>query len=91
MGDRYTFDAKCAYCGKVEKEVWYAPTCNRDCFSCSKCKKLNFITANFGTRKIKDVKSEDIAEGFGMASNVAWPDGKIEEMAKERLKELKKE
>ena len=35
--------------------MWYAPTCGSDSFICGKCSKRNFVTSEFGAKKIEDV------------------------------------
>jgi len=43
MGDRYTFNAKCAYCDKLNEEVYFAPTCGFIVHKCESCGKTNKI------------------------------------------------
>ena len=89
MGDRYELDLKCIYCGKENKEVWYAPTCNSDTFNCEFCKKKNFITSELKSKKSEEVTEEDVREGFEMCSNVHHPEERIKRICEEKIKNLK--
>lgn len=40
MGDRYFLTVKCDRCGNVDKNVYYAPTCDFTKHNCSACRKL---------------------------------------------------
>lgn len=69
MGDRYEFDADCAYCGKLNKGVWYAPTCDKDTFTCEYCRGINFITYDFKIKKLENIRLSDIVNGFLFTTN----------------------
>jgi len=90
MGDRYELKLNCAYCGSCNDDVWYAPTCASDTFTCEKCKEINFITSEFKAKKVEDVKYEEIEIGFLNATNVNWTDEQVKEMCKERYDFIKK-
>lgn len=55
MGTRYYVNLYCAYCGKLNENVYYALNFTR--FKCKKCGKVNEITMRFETIRIKE-KSE---------------------------------
>lgn len=40
MGDRYLLTVKCPNCGKVAKQVYYAPTCELDTYECKACNNV---------------------------------------------------
>ena len=88
MGNRYTLDLNCVYCDKLNKEVWYAPTCAADTFVCEHCDKPNFITEDTKAIKWEDVTFEDIKEGFVNNTNVGWKDEELENMCKQRLLQI---
>jgi hypothetical protein len=87
MGDRYELILNCAYCGSCNKDVWYAPTCSSDIFTCEKCGKTNFITDSafgFKAKKVEDVEYEEVEIGFLNTTNASWTDEQVEKMCKER-------
>lgn len=90
MGDRYILVLNCTYCNQIDDDVWYAPTCGSETFICKKCKKINFITQDFKTKKIKDITYEDIKSGFLNNTNIVWKEEEIKRMCKRRFEELKK-
>lgn len=47
MGDRYTLTVKCD-CGKVDDDVYYAPTCGFTHWRCPTCGKLIDLEAYSG-------------------------------------------
>jgi len=53
MGDKFVITIKCAYCGKENKEVYYAPSCDVETFICEYCKKENQIERRFFAIKVK--------------------------------------
>lgn len=91
MGDRFELNKNCAYCGKLNEDIWYAPTCNVYGFTCSKCKKYNFVTDGLMTKKLEDTTQEDVRNAFLNVTNVPWSDEDIERMTKRDFEELKKE
>lgn len=91
MGDRYDLNLKCAYCKELNKDVWYAPTCGSDTFICIKCKKRNFITYDFKTKKIEKITIKDVKDGFLENTNTSWTEEQIKRMCKEHLKNIKDE
>lgn len=63
IGDRYILNLLCAHCGKLNQEVWYAPSCNSRTFHCQKCEKENYVSTSFHAIKItpkirKQIKEE---------------------------------
>jgi len=66
MGSRYTLELNCAYCGELNPEVYYAPTCGFLSFKCQKCKEENWINQGFYPEKITKEESEKrhFIEGF---------------------------
>jgi len=88
MGDRYELDVKCAYCGKINFDIWYAPTCGALTFICSNCKKTNFITDNFVTKKIEKVEYDDVYNALVFTSNML-SDDQLKKIAKEMYEKLK--
>ena len=56
MGDRITiYDSlKCAYCGKVQEEVYYAESSNFTTHKCEKCGKENLIAESYKLIKKRD-------------------------------------
>jgi len=57
MGDRITIfnSLKCAYCDKVQEEVYYAESSNFTTHKCEKCKKENLIVESY-----KLIKKDEI-------------------------------
>ena len=54
MGDRfYLHDLRCAYCGVVQQEVYYAPSCGFVTHDCFFCGKKNLISMDFVLTKFK--------------------------------------
>ena len=37
MGDRITLEVTCSKCGKIDEQVWYAPTCGVMTWKCPMC------------------------------------------------------
>lgn len=89
MGDRYDITIHCCYCGAVNVNLWYAPTCSFDTFECVKCKKMNFITSNFKAKKISEVTLDDVKAGFEMTTMLSRTEKEINRMCQDRLKEIK--
>ena len=92
MGDRYELILNCAYCGSCNDDVWYAPTCSSDTFTCEKCGKTNFITDSalgFKAKKVEDVEYEEIEIGFLNTTNVSWTDEQVERICKERYNSIR--
>ncbi len=89
MGDRYELDLTCSYCQKLNKGVYYAPTCEEYTFSCKGCGKENFITSDFSTKRIEDVVLDDVKKGFKMATSFEWEESRLIEVCKNILKALK--
>lgn len=91
MGDRYTIDISCAYCGARHEDIWYAPTCGSDTFQCERCGKTSFITADFTSKKLLETTVQDVVEGFDMCTNVSWSDADTTRICKEHLEDLRSE
>ena len=89
MGDRYELDKECVYCGKLNQEIWFAPTCNSLTFKCEKCKKTNFITTDLDVKKLEEVTYEDVFWAIDNASNMMNKE-QITKCAKEYFKSLKR-
>jgi len=62
MGDRYELTKRCAYCGEINKGIYYAPTCGVFGFYCGVCERFNFICFDpyLTVKKLEDVKYEEI-------------------------------
>lgn len=90
MGDRYTLNLKCAYCNELNKDIWYAPTCNFFDFRCKKCDKMNFITNNFQVKKIGNITFEDVYASISSSSNI-MSEKQIIQMAQDVYKRFKNE
>lgn len=58
MGDRYVLNLQCAYCGKLNKDVYYAPDSDIRVFKCEKCNELNTIMLKFYAKKAKETDAE---------------------------------
>ena len=52
MGDSFLLQLKCAYCGKLNEDIYYAESSDATDFTCECCKKLNQITMGFKAVKI---------------------------------------
>lgn len=87
MGDRYELDLDCVYCGE-RNDVWYAPTCSSDTFTCGKCKKVNFVTSEHIAKKLEDINRDDVVDGFLSTTNSSFTDEEIDRMCKEHLDKL---
>ena len=90
MGDRYYLDLDCAYCGELNKEIWFAPTCDSFDFNCIKCKKLNFINEEFKAIKGTNIKEKDIRAIFDMTTMGGHTEEAIKKICKDMFKEFKK-
>lgn len=47
MGDRWTLELRCDWCGEMNDDVWYAPDSGSHSFGCKSCHKLNQIVLDF--------------------------------------------
>lgn len=68
MGDRYTLSLKCAACGEVNEDCYYAPSSGFMDFKCGKCGKINWIETGFHAVKVEneaELKKRYEDEGFG--------------------------
>jgi len=90
MGDRYELIKACAYCGEVNEDIWYAPTCGSFTFDCEKCSKENFINTDFEVKKMSDVTYDDVYWAVNNASNM-MDEKQIEECAKDYWKAIQKQ
>jgi len=80
MGDRFILELDCAYCNKLNDEIWFAPTCNVYTYKCIFCNKVNFIHEGmneFKSKKCEDVKYHEVKESFLKATNVTWNEDEI--------------
>ena len=50
MGDRYTLCLPCTKCGKMDRDVWYAPSSGFDTFKCEFCGTVNDIVMGFSSK-----------------------------------------
>ena len=57
MGTRWHLSLCCAFCGKENDDVYYAPTCGFLNFTCEYCGKENGIEEAFCA--VKERKTED--------------------------------
>lgn len=89
MGDRYELTLRCEYCKNLNKDIWYAPTCNSLTFKCKKCNKFNFITTELTTKKLEKVTYSDIYCAINNASNF-MNEEQIKECAKQTWKKWRK-
>lgn len=65
MGDRYTIQIKCADCGELN-EHWHAESSGSMSFTCTKCKKINWVEMEFVSRIITPEQEKEYyrQEGF---------------------------
>ena len=89
MGDRYELVRACVYCGKVDDEIWYAPTSGFITFKCEKCHKENFITSDLKVKKMEDMTYEDVYDAVSFTSNF-MDDKQVENYAKEMFNKIKR-
>lgn len=92
MGDRYYLNLICAYCGKLNKDIYYAPTCNFYTFRCEHCDKYNFISNIQLAKKVEEVTYDEIKNAFFEATNARWDENDImliEADCKEQLEVIK--
>ena len=52
MGTNYHLKLKCAYCNKLNDDIYYAPSSSVESFKCEYCSKTNLIVELF--RAIKN-------------------------------------
>ena len=52
MGDRYELELNCAYCERLNKDVYYAPSSGFEVFRCESCGKENGIYMGFHASKL---------------------------------------
>ena len=90
MGDRFYLTLNCAYCGKENDDISYAPTCCFYDFDCKDCGGINFIKADFSVKKAEEVSEEDIVGAFEMATTASHKQQAIQREATHYLKILKK-
>jgi len=89
MGDRFEMDIKCIYCGKVNYDIYYAPTSGFLDFTCTECGKSNFITSYLTVKKIKDVTRKDVYMAISDTANM-MSKKQIERCARDYFNGLKK-
>lgn len=92
MGSRYDIpNLKCRYCGKVKEDyTWYAPTCGTYTYECPYCGKENFITGGMhNTKKLEDVKLEDIEFAFSNASNLYHDEKELKQISNNFYEKVK--
>lgn len=92
MGNRYEIrQLKCAYCGHINKNIYYAPTNTVFTFECKKCGKTNFIKEdiNFKAIKIEEATYDDVKFAFLNNTNTIWSNEEIEEICKEIYERIK--
>ena len=58
MGDRYELSLRCAYCGELNEDVYYAPSSGFETFRCNRCNEINEIVMEFSAIKREDVKQQ---------------------------------
>ncbi len=65
MGDRYTIQIKCDDCG-IMNEHWHAESSGSMSFTCSKCKKINWVSIGFTSRIVSKKEADNLykADGF---------------------------
>ena len=54
MGDRYILALRCAWCDRLNEDVWYAESSGAISFKCLSCKNLNLIEMDFLTKQITE-------------------------------------
>ena len=59
MGTRWILGLNCAHCGKLNDDVYYAPTCGFLNFACEHCGKENGIFENFEARKERNTEDDE--------------------------------
>jgi hypothetical protein len=90
MGDRYTLLLNCAYCKSKNEDIYYAPTCGFYTFKCEECGLDNFITADFKSMKLENVKIHMIKYGFIGATNQNWTTKQINKHCEEVMDNIRK-
>ena len=58
MGDRYFLTLHCCKCGAPTEDVYYAPTCGLETFTCLNCETVNQIIPEFTTSEYKQEEKE---------------------------------
>jgi hypothetical protein len=51
MGDRFTLDLKCAWCNKLNEDVYYAESSGVTTFLCDECLQESEIVVQFVSKK----------------------------------------
>ena len=88
MGDRYEGNFNCAYCGELNEDVYYAPTCSFYTFKCVKCNNTNFITEMGDVKKIENTTLDDVSDAFMSASNMMWDETQLKRIIKNDFEAL---
>lgn len=65
MGDRYEIEIKCADCETIN-EHWHAESSGYHSFTCTKCKKINWVSIGFTSRIVSIEEEKELykEEGF---------------------------
>ncbi len=65
MGDRYEITIKCADCGTLN-DHWHAESSGSMSFTCTKCKKINWVYMGFTSRIVSPQEETKLykEEGF---------------------------
>lgn len=59
MGNSYTIELDCDYCGTLNKGIYFAESCGVTTFVCEDCGECNGISIYFESYKI-DKKTNDL-------------------------------
>ena len=63
MGDRYILTVKCKKCGKVDDDVYYAPTCGFVTHKCDNCGEVIDLEEYTGI-SYEDASNRDVIESL---------------------------
>ena len=88
MGNRYIISVNCAYCKKLNSEVYYAPTSLMFSFDCRACHLTNIVTSDLNIKRLEDTFLEDLKSGFVNNSFGNLSDYEVRVMCTQTLEEL---
>lgn len=77
MGDRYFLTLDCPYCGHMNEDVYYAPSCDFIDHKCEKCGHMFDIEMTFVAVAREEVPSFTFPDGETIAQKMARVDTRI--------------
>lgn len=89
MGSRYYLKLDCAYCGELNKDVYYAPTSGFHTFNCGECEEKNFITPDHKSKKLEEATFEEFKEGFSLTTNRDLSEEELDRICRKEFEGLK--